>query len=170
MHFPPVSDAVTEEYINEKYPEAENKEFLVKYCAGIPGRADAVMENERFYAIRSESLEKLPMLMTKNKLYAFEIRKYLDNEKDSADMILDFWISYLRDILVMQVGASAALNSRTAFVINTDKTDELRPLSQKLDPKVTASALDELFKAKEMLRRYVSVKSTALHLALRINK
>ena len=163
VHFPPVPNAITEKYINEKYPEAENKEFLIKYCAGIPGRADAVMENERFYAIRAESLEKLPLLMTKNKLYAFEIRKYLDNEKDNADMILDFWISYLRDILVMQTGAPE-------MVINTDKTESLRPLAQKLDPKITASALDELFTAKEMLRRYVSVKSTALHLALRVNK
>ena len=164
VHFPPVSDAITSEYIEEKYPEAENKEFLVKYCAGIPGRADAVMENERFYAIRSESLEKLPLLMTKNKLYAFKIRKYLDDEKDNADMILDFWISYLRDILVMQTAASAYM------IINTDKTDELRSLAQKLNAKITASALDELFTAKEMLRRYVSVKSTALHLALSVNK
>ena len=173
VHFPPVPNSITEEYINEKYPEAENKEFLVKYCAGIPGRVDAVMENERFYAIRTQSLEKLPQLMTKNKLYAFEIRKYLDDEKDNADMILDFWISYLRDILVMQTTASEALmapEAPAAMVINTDKISELRPLVQKLDPKITASALDELFRAKEMLRRYVSIKSMALHLALNINK
>ena len=162
VHFSPVADAVTEEYINEKYPEAEKKEFLVKYCAGIPGRADAVMENEQFYAIRTESLEKLPQLMTKNKLFAFKIRKYLDDEKDNADMILDFWISYLRDILVIQNGAPD-------MIINTDKADELRPLAQKLNPKTTVAALDELFTAKEMLRRYVSVKSTALHLSLKIN-
>ena len=168
VHFPPVSNAITENYINEKYPEAENREFLVKYCAGIPGRADAVMENERFYAIRTESLEKLPLLMTKNKLYAFEIRKYLDNEKDNADMILDFWISYLRDILVLQTATPSA--SKASMVINADKISELRALSQKLDPRITVSALDELFTAKEMLRRYVSVKSTALHLALNINK
>ena len=167
VHFPPVPNTITEEYIKEKYPEAENKEFLVKYCSGIPGRADDVMENERFYAIRTESLEKLPLLMTKNKLYAFKIRKYLDDEKDNADMILDFWISYLRDILVMQTCTPEAPE---AMVINTDKIADLRPLAQKLDPKITAAALDELFTAKEMLRRYVSIKSMALHLALRVNK
>ena len=171
VHFSPVPDTVTEEYIEEKYPEAENKEFLVKYCSGIPGRADAVMENERFYAIRTESLEKLPLLMTKNKLYAFKIRKYLDDEKDNADMILDFWISYLRDILVIQTATPnpGSPVAPKAIIINTDKTSELRSLAQKLDPKITTAALDELFTAKEMLRRYVSIKSTALHLALKIN-
>lgn len=163
VHFPPVPDAAVRKYIEEKYPESENKEFLVKYCAGIPGRADAAAENERFYAIRAEALEKLPHLLTKNKLYAFDIRKYLDAEKDSADMILDFWISYLRDVLVIQTGAPE-------MIINTDKADTLRSLAQKLDPKITAEALDELFTALEMLRRYVSIKSVSLHLALKINK
>ena len=165
VHFPPVPDAITEEYIEEKYPEADNKGFLIKYCAGIPGRADAVMENERFYAIRSESLEKLTMLMTKNKLFAFKIRKYLDEEKDNADMILDFWISFLRDILVIQTGAA----NQDTIIINTDKAEELRSLAWKFSSRLTVSAIEELFTAKEMLRRYVSVKSTALHLALKIN-
>ncbi len=163
IHFPPVPDHITAEYIAEKYPDAENPEFLVKYCAGIPGRADAVMGNERFYAIRSESLEMLPLLLTKNRLPAFKIRKYLETEKDNAEMVLNFWISYLRDILVIQTGAPGA-------VINSDKTEPLRALAQKLDPKTTVSALDELFTALEMLRRFVSIKSTALHLALCVNK
>ncbi len=162
IHFPPVPDSVTSEYINEKYPDAPNKDFLVKYCAGIPGLADIAAENERFYPIRDDALKNLPLLLTKNRLCAFKIRDYLDAEKDSADMILDFWISYLRDILVIQTGAPKA-------VINTDALGELRGLAQKLDPKITAGALGKLFSAKEMLRRFVSIKSAALYLALGIN-
>lgn len=162
IHFPAVSESVTREYIDKQYPDADNKEFLIKYCEGIPGRADAVMADERFYETRSQALENLSFLMTKNKLYAFKIRKYLDAEKDRAEMIIDFWISFLRDILVIQNGAAHR-------IINTDKEAELRTLAQKLNPKLTVSAMDELFHAKEMLRRYVSVKSTALRLALKIN-
>lgn len=162
IHFPPVSDKITEKYINEKYPEAESKDFLVKYCEGIPGRADAVMNDEQFYTARNTAMENLSFLLTKNKLCAFKILKYLEAEKDRAELIMDFWISFLRDILVIQTSAPDR-------VINTDKATELRALAQKLNPKLTVSAIDELFTAKEMLRRYVSIKSTALRLALKIN-
>lgn len=162
VHFPPVSNAITEQYIDEAYPEAENKDFLIKYCEGIPGRADEVMADEGFYEARAAALENLAYLMTKNKLFAFKILKYLDKEKDRAEMILDFWISFLRDILVIQTGAADK-------IMNTDNSAKLRELAQKFAPKLTVSAMDELFLAKEMLRRYVSVKSVALRLALKIN-
>lgn len=162
IHFPPVPEKVIRSYIEKRFPEAENKEFMIKYCEGIPGRADEIMSDENFYALRSSALEILPQLMTKSKISAFAVKKYIDENKDSADKILDFWISYLRDMLVISIGARDK-------IINTDKSEFLIKLSKKLKPKVISSAIDEIFKAKEMLRRFVSTKAVSLYLALKIN-
>lgn len=162
IHFPPVSEKIVEEYIEEKYSEAENKEFLIKYSEGIPGRIDEIMEDEGFYVMRNEALSNLPYLLTKNKLCAFTIRKYLESEKDNVEKILDFWVSYLRDILIIGMGERNR-------IINKDKTEDLINLSKKLEPKILTEAMDEIFKAKKMLQRNVSLKSVALSLPLKIN-
>ncbi|MCD8390909.1 MAG: hypothetical protein LUD03_03615 [Firmicutes bacterium] len=162
VHFPPVSENAVRVYLEEKYPEAENKDFIVKYCEGVPGRVDGIMADEEFYSLRNSALDYLPKLMTKSKVRAFDIKKYVEENKDDAEKIFDFWISYLRDILVMQTGT----HGRT---INSDKTPELSSLARKLNPKVTVSAIELIFKAKEMLRRYVSTKAVSLYLALKIN-
>lgn len=163
IHFPSVSEDITRAYLNEKYPEAENSEFLIKYSEGIPGRLDEIMGDEDFYVRRNEAFTNLPYLLTKNKLFAFTVRKYLESEKDNVGAILDFWISYLRDILIIQLGERKR-------IINTDKQEDLINLSKKLDSKVVTQAMDELFKAKKMLQRNVSLKSVALSLPLKINK
>lgn len=162
IHFPPVGEEITRKYLLEKYPEAENKEFIIKYCEGIPGRIDEIMEDESFYALRNDAFSNLPYLLTKNKLFAFTIRKYLDSEKDNAQKILDFWISYLRDILIINLGQKNR-------IINSDKQEDLINLSKKIDTKLITQAMEEIFKAKKMLQRNVSLKSVAISLPLKIN-
>lgn len=162
IHFPPVSDAVTEKYIRENYPEqAERIPFLVKYCEGVPKAADGIIADEDFETLRAAALGKLDALLSRNKLSSYTIQKFLEENKDGAEKILDLWISYLRDILVIQCGASER-------VINIDKTEKLRQTAQKCEPRLTVKAIDELLKTKEMLRRFVNLKAAALHLALKI--
>lgn len=162
IHFPPVSDKLVEDYIREKYPEAaERAPLLAKYCEGIPRAADDIITDENFETLREAALDKLPALLSPNKLAAYTIQKFLDENKDSADRVLDFWISYLRDVMVMQCGARDR-------IINADKTDKLQILAGKCEPKLIVKAIDEIFDAKEMLRRFVNLKAVALRFALKL--
>ncbi len=162
IHFPPVCDDIVEKYIRENYPgQAEKIPLLVKYCEGIPKTADDIIADENFETLRASALDKLGALLSQNKLSSYTIQKFLDEHKDSAEKILDLWISYLRDILVIQCGASER-------VINIDKTEKLRQAAQKCEPRLTVKAIDELLKTKEMLRRFVNLKAASLHLALKI--
>lgn len=162
IHFPPVSEKRVEDYIREKYPEqAERIPFLTKYCEGIPGTADNIIADENFEELREASLNKLPSLLSQNKLSAYTIQKFTDENKDDAEKIFNFWISYLRDVIVMQCGAAE-------YIINTDKIEKLRLLAGKYEPKLIAKAVDEILSAKEMLRRYVNLKALTLRMALKI--
>lgn len=160
VHFPAVTDEAVREYIMKKYPdEKERVPFLVKYCAGIPGAADAVIEDEGFETLYGASLEKLPLLVSENRLGAFEIARFLEENKEKAAQIFDFWMLFLRDVALIQSGASNML-------INIGKKDELRRIASKTEPKKTVKLTDKLITAKKMLARYVNLKAVALWLSL----
>lgn len=162
--FPPVSDEAVKKYILEKYPEHKDRaDFIAKYSGGIPAAADKIIADENFEALRNASLDKLAALLSSNKLHAFDIQKFMDENKDDADKILDFWISFLRDILVIQCSAPNK-------VINTDKADRLTAAAGKCDPRTVTAAADELLHTKELLRRFVNLKAAALAAALKIKE
>lgn len=162
IHFTPVSDKLIEQYINEKYPEHTSQiEFLTRYCEGIPGVADDVIADESFEALRTESINKLPVLLSKNKLSAYAIQKFIDENKDNAEKIFDFWISYLRDVTVIQCSAPD-------HIINIDKNDKLRILAEKYEPTQIVNAVKEILNSKKMLKRYVNLKALSLMTALKI--
>ena len=160
IHFPPVSDSVTEKYIRGKYPDEEYRlNFLVKYCGGIPSEADKIIGNEAFEALRAGALEMLPLLLSKNTGDAFKIQKFFTDNKEDTDMLLDFWISYLRDIVII-------LRGMLDKIINTDKSEELRRISVNTQPHLCVKAVDEIIKTKDMLKRSVKHSAAIMHCAL----
>lgn len=160
VHFPNVSDAAVRKYISEKYPdEAERLDFLVKYCAGIPLTADEVIADADFEVLRQSSLDKLALLLSDKKIRAFELQKFTEENKDNFKKILDFWISYLRDILLLQTSANES-------VINTDKTETLRAAARNVNPEKIVAVLDRLITAQKMAARYVNTKAITFWAAL----
>lgn len=160
VHFPNVSEEAVRKYISEKYPEVhERLDFLVKYCAGVPLTADSIIEDAEFEPLRNASLEKLPSLLSDNAIKAFEIQKFTDENKDSFVKILDFWLSFLRDILLLQTGVYEE-------IINVDKRDTLRRASARVNPEKIVEIMDRLITAQKMAARYVNTKAVSFWLAL----
>ena len=162
IHFPPVSDKITEEYLLKKYPEERNRiEFLAKYCGGIPGEAEKIIENESFEELRKKTLDVLPKLLSANPADAFKVQDFFSQNSDSADLLLDFFISYLRDITVIQCG-------ETGNIINTDKAEMLRRIAALTDERLPVKAVGEILTAKDMLSRSVKQSAAILRCALAI--
>lgn len=160
VHFPNVSDEKVEGYIRNKYPDEERVDFLVKYCDGVPGTADTVINDESFDTLRNTALEKLFSLLSSDRRSAFVIEKYLDENKENVVTILEFWLSYLRDVLLMQTGA-------TTEIINVDKTEQLRRIASKINPDEIARMAEKVIYSEKMVGRYVNVKAMAMWLALK---
>lgn len=161
VHFPCVSDEIVEEYIREKYPEEKERlPFLVKYCGGVPKTADNVINDEDFETLRATSLEKLPSLLSSDRRFAFVIRKFLDENKEKASLILDFWLSFTRDTILIQTGAMEK-------IINIDKKDNLRQVAASVNPEEVVRVSERLIQSEKMLGRYVSLKAISMWLALR---
>lgn len=161
--FSPLPDSVVREYIENKYPDEPRVEFLVKYCAGIPKACDTIINDDTFDIMREEVLNLIPRLLSKNKLHAYDVADYIENNKDRAGEIYDMMLMYLRDAVVYSMGKSEN-------VINTDKMEKISILGSKYEPQLLAQATDEILTAKKMLDRYVKASATALHAGLKIGK
>lgn len=160
VHFPCVPENTVEEYIRNKYPnEQERLPFLVKYCAGVPGTADGIINDNEFENLRSDALEKLFSLLSSDKRAAFIIQKFLEENKEKAEEILDFWLSFLRDIVLIQTSAPSG-------IINIDKKDTLRRIASRVNPEYAVEMSEKVINSKKMIGRYVNIKATAMWLAL----
>lgn len=162
ISFNPVRDDIVRDYIQTNYPDEPRTEFLIKYCAGIPETADNIIKRDDFEQLREETLGLVPKLLSKNKLHAFAVADYFDKSKANAGELYDMILLYLRDALVMSIGAADKL-------VNTDKKDKLQLLVSTYPVPLIALAIDEIVTAKKMQERYVKASAAALHAALKIH-
>lgn len=158
--FTPVDNEVVRNYIETNYPDETRIDFLVRYCAGIPKAADKVIESEGFEKMREEVLSLVPKLLSSNKVYAYDISAYVDENKEKATQILDLMLMYLRDSLVTAMGGYEK-------TVNNDKSDKINMIAAKYSPELIAKGIDELIEAKKMVSRYIKPSAAVLHAALK---
>ncbi len=164
IRFTPLSQERMRKYIMEKHPEAyQNPEFYVRFSQGIPQRADEIIDDEDFEPLRSEAFRMLIPLLSKHKISAYTVCEFLEEHKEKAELILDLWQSFLRDITLLN-------NNARDLVVNTDMNEELSKLAFKLPEEYVISAQNSLITAKTMLRRYVNLHVLALKLSFSIKK
>ena len=162
VSFPAVEKEKIRSYIREKYPDSLDKEsFLVNYSEGIPGKIDEVLADEDFYERRQGALSHLGALLSEETEKAFEIEEYIKENTEDAPDIFDFWISFLRDMLVLKCGAFDC-------VINTDLQSQLHSYCETISTEKMANAIDILIEGKHMMARYVKITAVALRCALKI--
>lgn len=161
VHFPVLSEERIKKYITEKYPEEKERlPFLLKYCSGIPETVDAVINDSEFESLRDISLEKIFALASRDKRDAFAIQKFLEEKKENINQILDFWLSFVRDTVLIQLSARDK-------IMNVDKKDILKDFSSKTNPEIVLMLYDRLVTAQKMIKRYVNIRGLSLWLSLK---
>ena len=164
VRFTPLSEEKMRRYIEEHHKDVEGDiDFLIKFSEGIPKKADDIIADTDFVPLREEAFKMIIPLLSKHKISAYAVCDFLENNKDKAELILDLWQSFLRDIMLMQ-------NDATRLLVNTDLKDELSKLAGKLPDNCPVIALDRLITAKTMLKRYVNLHVLALKLSFSIKK
>lgn len=164
VRFTPLDEEKMRGYITKKYPDTtENMDFLVRFSQGIPKRADDIINDPDFEPLRQEAFKMIVPLLSKHKISAYTVTEFLENNKDRAELIFDLWQSFLRDIMLIQ-------NDAPSFIVNADLNDKLSNLASRLPDICCIIALEQLVKAKIMLKRYVNLHILGLNLSFSIKK
>ena len=164
IHFPPVSADKIKKQLVKEYPNmGEQLDFASRFCGGVIEKAKKILEDDNFIPLREKALEKLVTLFSKKTSDAYEIVDFLEENKDFADSIFEFWQSYVRDIMLIQ-------NEARNLIVNIDMTDKLCQMAIRFEEYAVADAIEQIITAQKMRKRYVNFRALALRLAFNINK
>lgn len=164
IKFGRVPDRIVKAELLNMHPElVDNIDFLVRYAGGNLSLAEKLLSQENFTVIREKAFERLDDLLASNLLTAYDIAEFLEENKEDADIILSFWLDFMRDALLVK-------NDAAPLIENTDYKDRIIGLATRHDERLILKAAEELLVAQKMRKRYVSLKSLALRLAFSIKK
>ncbi len=154
------------------------REFLVKrvgagereaqlaaaYSYGNPGRAVRLINDENFISKREGSIECACGLIEKKSLLEFS--RLFEEYNTSKENILDFMEMmsfWYRDLLLI------AQNMDDSLMMNRDKQDRLRELSEKTNLKQVCKILEQLEKTKYDIMMNVNINYALKNMYLEIN-
>ena len=164
VRFPVVDKKTSDDFIKNHYPEyIGQSDLLYSLSTGSPGNIRTIIETPDYEDLRKESFKMLVPLMSKHKISAYTICEFWENNSDNAELIIDFWQTFLRDIMLIQ-------NGNEKLIINTDMQEELKNLAYKMRDNFPIIALEQTILAKTMLKRFVNLHTLALSLSLSIKK
>lgn len=163
IFLPTLPSEAIKKIIRTKYPSENRMDFLTNYSEGNPGKLEKIICDESFEALRKSALEHLSMLLSDRLYSAYRICDFFEKNKEQAEEILNLWLIYLRDIILV----SECLSDK---VINSDMTDKLKILSQRTNEKKLAYASERIAVMCKMLSRFVNIRAAALNLAFTVKK
>lgn len=161
VRFSPLSEQKMAEYVETVSPNNSKREFIVRYSGGIPQNAKNIIEDENFDRIRTETVKRLPLLFSQRKLTAYNLADFVEENKENAALVLSLWAGLMRDIIFIH-------QDSVKLITNSDYERDLTELAARVDERAAVKALESIMLAEEMLRRYVSLKSLVLKMALEI--
>ncbi|MBR4720351.1 MAG: DNA polymerase III subunit delta' [Clostridia bacterium] len=163
VKFPPVSSEKIKIILEKSYPNTKNIDFLARYSGGNIEKAKQLAEEEGFMPLRQGAFELLPKILSKSVLESYDVAEFVENNKEDAQTVLELWQDFLRDIILIQ-------NNAEKFAVNTDYIDKLINLSGRTEEKTAVSAMTEIIKAQEMLKRAVNLHTLVLNMAFGIKR
>lgn len=164
IQFNRISDDNVKKYIEENFPQEHDRiVFLTKFCGGIPKMADKIIKDESFERLREASFSNLAKLLSSRLLFSYDIVEFVEQEKESAEKIMDFWLMFLRDILCM-------ICDQPDKIINRDFFPKIREAAANVDAYTVSAAIEEIVLSRQMLERYVNLRANILALCIRIKR
>lgn len=163
IKFPPVPEDKIKDILEKSYPNIKNAEFLAHFSGGNLEKAKKLANDEGFIPLRGGAIDVLPKILSEDILQSYDAAEFAELNKDDAETILSIWVSFLRDIMLIQ-------NDGEKYILNTDYRDKLMNISGRVDEKRIINAIAEVENAYQMLKRYVNLHTLILSMAFAIKK
>ena len=153
------AEKVTEYLVQEKGIPADRAKQLAILSGGAIGRALDLLEDETVIALREETLRRFLVMVGGTYQDMFDFVNFLKKGKSNISMILEFLLSWCRDVLYRK------LQMKEIPITNIDKEKELTEFCGKL-PRTAALQLSEIVvKYQKMIEQNVNYSVAVLCMA-----
>ncbi len=162
VRFSPLSEKKMSEYVEKISPDDKRKQFIVRYSAGNPAKAQKIIADEGFDKLRSETVKRFPLLFSPKPLNAYAICDFVEENKDNAPLIFSLWEGLIRDIILIH-------NDSRELITNSDYDEQLKALAARVSEKGAVKSANSIMLAQTMLSRYVNLRANTLKMALSVS-
>ena len=145
----PLAPALVERTLIEKSIDAERARLLAHLSGGRIGWALRAAQNPAMLDTRNECLDALTTVVHEGRAERLVRADALAKKSDDLPELLDFWLGWWRDVLLMQTGEGAR-------VTNVDRANILQDHATR-------------FSFEQVSRAVKSVRATARYLAQNVN-
>lgn len=147
-------------FLKNKYPTLENEslEFYANFSQGVLGKAIKIANDEEYKSLFFETANILNSVM-KNKSAFVDCHRFMLDNKDKIDTIIDFMLIFLRDCIFLCQGL-------TNMVICPQNLKDIYPASD--DIKKFTSSIDYVIQFKSALASNVNFTVLTLDLLTQI--
>lgn len=154
LNLRPLSLQNTEDALLTQYPDIDpaHLSLVAHLSSGRLGWAFKALENEDDLAFRGKAIELLEAILSTNKRSErFQHAESLSREKGDLAAILEHWLSYWRDILLMGSGSQVP-------IANIDRLDTLQAIVQRISLEQAQAALKATQRSMSYLARNVNTR------------
>lgn len=131
--------------------KSREAELIAALAAGRMGWAVQAAEDEELLAERKEQLELLAKLPTMSRVQRFEMTQKLSSDSDKADALLELWLLWWRDIVLIANGCPD-------LIANVDMLDVLKKHATKIGTAEAERMVHAILRTQTSIEQNVNVR------------
>lgn len=160
-----LGENIIKEYIQGHFDIDENLARLYSvFSRGAIGQAEKIAASKEFIDRRTEIINLLISIKSKDVISVFEAQKQLEVYKEDIDHILDIFYMWYRDVMVLKS------TENDKYVIQKDKIEQLKLVASQLTYNSIFGALDIIEDTRYKLSRNANFSLAIELMLLKINK
>ena len=109
VRFNPITKEQMESYLETQGIMGTQQEICAKLSEGCIGVAKDILEDDNYMTLRRESISYLEQLDRAQIMEVYDLVKTITDQKEFIEQILNFWLLWYRDIMVLKVANSEDL-------------------------------------------------------------
>jgi DNA polymerase-3 subunit delta' len=131
-------------YIEDNYIDLsiDDKKSALAYSAGVPGKADKFIGDEKLKYLRDVCIELFEDILKREKGLVLKYEELFKNSKEDKLELLDILLSYIRDIMIFK-----ELNDGE-LIVNFDKVHKIKDISRGMSYKKLNNMLEYITEAR----------------------
>jgi DNA polymerase-3 subunit delta' len=124
---------------------------IARLSEGRPGRAISLLDSKDFQALQEAAEKALAYLLSSQSLQIVPFLEVFEGHKDQVDAILNDFLNFFRDVLVMQA------TREDERILNASRRLQVKETALRVPEAVIYDIIEQIIRTKEQLRRNLNL-------------
>ncbi len=151
IRFYPVEEQELVDALQKRGVEADTATKLARLSEGRPGHAISLLESKEFQALQEAAEQALSYLLSTQSLQIVPFLALFEKRKGEADAILNDFLNFFRDVLVMQTTRD------DKRILNPARRIQVKETARRVSESAIYGIIEQIIQTKDQLRRNLNL-------------